>query len=121
MNSTNAMIDTIHVRTMAIHSHVLTDVSKAPKISLKKRNVMSVVVACVEMRVIGHAIDATLCPDLVDLERLDPEAADEAREVEVADRVAPRVFARVAAWESTGVPRRWRGAGAVDLHDPPEV
>ena len=45
MNSTNAMIDTIHVRTMAIHSHVLTDVSKAPKISLKKRNVMSVVVA----------------------------------------------------------------------------
>ena len=59
------MIDTIQVRTMAIHSQVLTDVSKAPKTSLKKRNVMSVVVACVEMRVIGHAIDATLCPDLV--------------------------------------------------------
>ena len=45
---------------------------------------------------------------LVDLERLDPEAADEAREVEVADRVAPGVLARVAAWESTGGPRRWR-------------
>ena len=57
---------------------------------------------------------------LVDLERLDPEAADEAREVEVAYRVAPGVLARVAAWKSTG-PRRWRGAGAVDLHDPPEV
>ena len=56
---------------------------------------MSVVVACVEMRVIDHAIDATLCPDLVDLQRLDPEAADEAREVEVADRVAPGVLARV--------------------------
>ena len=41
------MMDTIQVRTMAIHSHVLTLVSKAPKISLKKRNVMSVVVACV--------------------------------------------------------------------------
>ena len=45
MNSTKAMIDTIQVRTMAIHSHVLTLVSKAPKISLKKRKVMSVVVA----------------------------------------------------------------------------
>ena len=44
------MIDTIHVRTMAIHSHVLTLVSKAPKISLKKRKVMSVVVACVVLR-----------------------------------------------------------------------
>ena len=39
------MIDTIQVRTMAIHSHVLTASSKAPKMSLKKRNVMSVVVA----------------------------------------------------------------------------
>ena len=75
---------------------------------------MSVVVACVEMGVIGHAIDATLRPDLVNLQRLDPEAADEAREVEVAYRVAPGVLARVAAWESTGGPRRWRGAGAVD-------
>ena len=45
MNSPKAMIDTIQVRTMAIHSHVLTLVSKAPKISLKKRKVMSVVVA----------------------------------------------------------------------------
>ena len=45
MKSPNAMIDTIHVRTIAIHSHVLTLVSKAPKISLKKRKVMSVVVA----------------------------------------------------------------------------
>ena len=42
---------------------------------------------------------------LVDLQRLDPEAADEAREVEVADRVAPGVLARVTAWESTGGPR----------------
>jgi len=30
---------------MAIHSQVLTDVSKAPKTSLKKRNEMRVVVA----------------------------------------------------------------------------
>ena len=43
--SPKAMIDTIQVRTVAIHSHVLTLVSKAPKMSLKKRNVMSVVVA----------------------------------------------------------------------------
>ena len=47
------------------------------------------------MRVIDHAIDATLAPHLVDLERLNPEAAHEAREVELADRVAPRVLARV--------------------------
>ena len=41
---------------MVIHWDVLDPTSKAAKRSLQKRNEMSVVVACVEMRVIDHGL-----------------------------------------------------------------